>query len=499
MPGSRVFIRCVLQCALACAAVWSHASGETPVPEAADGFLTPPKVEEIAAFANDVTLPRNFKGLAITVDREKVMEFFTRGEVKRVDADRARWRLLADFTLPDAVTANSGLDAVRKEAAGSPNGRVLANACVRACGVVATKAGTIEFWHLWNERVLELDDEQGRACLLVLGENAKPFAAAVHRFSDYPGADTPASLYGKLSPLPMTKDIVAFANRPDSSPEEGRRSFLTREAADDFMVSYEATPYGGLLAQFGSNMDPLLHPADPAQVKGWYQPPMPELAESLKSLKGDADALCDGALVTRDGRVIFWRLGVNRVFFFMDEQHRTNCAQANGKGFAIDRVNCAFEQSPDGMGRDRFSLLTYDEIAKAMPGKWNPRDPSPLSREQAVRAAWEKLQPIAPEYRDAAAWRVAQVAMSRLPEAGEQRWYYTVYFVKQDGVTKAPPVLVAMDGTACGFYAMSDAVGKMGESTNHANAEIARQQRAQPGWGAGPAWQFNPAVAGGMD
>lgn len=79
---------------LLCAA-GQRALAEEQAPLPVDSLLAPPKAEEIVAFANDVKLPRDFKGVAITVDKEKVMEFFAKGEVKRADTERARWRTLA--------------------------------------------------------------------------------------------------------------------------------------------------------------------------------------------------------------------------------------------------------------------------------------------------------------------------------------------------------------------------------------------------------------------
>lgn len=455
--------------ALLCAA-GGTAAADDAIPQPADTFLQPPKAANITAFANDVKLPRDFKGVAITVDKEKVMEFFASGEVKPADKDRAHWRTLADFTLPDALANDPILQAAQKASAQIPNGRVFFNAYIHTGGVVAANA-TIYFWHLWNDRVLELDDEAGRSCLLVLGADAKPLASSVHPFGEFDGAkEAEKKLYGKLTPVPLAKDITAFCNRPENAYEDGRRNYLSRERADGYLTAASSMARNcPLLVKFDGSLDPFKSDANAAYMKNGGDPYLRARMDGAEP----GDTVTDGVLIARDGRLIFWRMGADGIFYFMDDHHRTNCVASNMAGDCARRISAAFEQFTMA-GAPRCSLVTYNEITGG--DDWKPYQPPPLAREKAVRNAWGMLQRSV-DNKDPAAWRVSRVATTRFTAYEMTKWYYTVYFVKQDAPEAAVPVLVSMNGTAGGVYAAGVASNKMTEAQGQYNEDIQKRVR----------------------
>lgn len=451
---------------LLCAA-GGTAVADDAVPLPADPFLTPPTAAEITAFANDVKLPRDFKGVAITVDKAKIMEFFATGEVKPADKDRAHWRTLADYSLPDALAGDPILLAAKTDAGQMPNGRVYCNAFIHTGGVLAANA-TIYFWHLWNDRVLELDDDAGRSCLLVLGTNAKPLASFVHPYGEFDGAKEPEKkLYGKLTPAPFAKDIAVFCNRPEDAYEDGRRSYLTRERAEGYLTNTTSLARNcPLLVRFDGCMDPFKSAANASYMGNGGDP---NLRMRMEGAPGDT--MTDGVLLTRDNRFIFWRMGADGMFYFMDERHRTNCVASGMGGDCGKRTSAAFEQFTLG-GAPRFSLMTYREITTG--DDWKPLQPPPLAREKAVRSAWETLQH-AVDDKGAAAWRLGRVATTRFSAYGMTKWYYTVYFVKQGAADPGVPVLVAMDGTAGGIYAPDQVPNKIAEAQGQYNEDIQKR------------------------
>ncbi|HWB61226.1 MAG TPA: hypothetical protein VG733_17220 [Chthoniobacteraceae bacterium] len=478
------------------------------VPVAADAFLAPPKAADITAFANDVKLPRDFKGVALTVDKEKVMEFFAGGEAHPANKDRARWRTLADFTLPDAIAADPALQAAKAASAGMPNGKVFYNSFIHTGGVVATSAGAVYFWQLWNDRVLELDDEAGRACLLVLGADAKPLAQFAHPYGGYDGADAPEKkLYGKLV-APHGGDIVAFANRPGDAGE-GRRNYLWRELMNAYFTNtFARGDYNGMLMKFDGGLNPFAFDPNRAFVrsmnpgfpgKGLRMMPQQQPNITLESLRtaleggADGDVICDGAMTTKDGRVIFWRMSADGMFYLMDDQHRTACVSSNMNGYTVARMDAACADFALG-GSARTSILTYGEIGGGP--SWEPGQPAPLAREDAVRDAWARLAEAvaAGDSKDPAAWRVARVATSRFSLAGARKWYYTVFFenAKEPGIEL--PVMVAMDGTGGSICTATEAQTKLQQAVQQYRVEM--QQRAQDamGMGFGGAGGFGGAV-----
>jgi len=457
--------------ALLCAA--AGAAADDPLPLPADAPLAPPKAGEITAFANDVKLPRDFKGVAVNVDKEKVMEFLANGELKPAGKDRAHWRTLADFTLPDAIAANPVLLAAKKESAQMPNGQVYFDAFIHTGGVVATGAGAIYFWHLWNDRVLEVNDEMGRACLLVLGPGVKPGAGYMHPYGEFDGAKEPEKkLYGKLE-TPLAMNIAAFSNRPGSSGE-GRRNFLSRERMDAYLAACTVSSrYTPQLCRFDGTLNPFTSGTDANYRKNGIDPNFYQRMEGT----GSEDVICDGVLLMRDARIVFWRMGADGAFYFMDDHHRTTCVTTNGGGDCQKRVNSAFVGCNMG-GSPKVSLLTYNELTGG--NDWPSYQPAPLPGEKAVRSAWEKLAQTA-DARDPGAWRVLSVTATRFTSYNMVKWYFTVYFVKQDAPDAPVPVLVAMDGTAGGIYRPEEAANKINESGNQFNAVM--QKRLLQQWG----------------
>ena len=473
---------------------------DSPLPQRADSLIAPPKADEIAAFANDVKLPHDFKGLALNVDKEKVLEFFAYGEAHPIDKERARWRLLADFTLPVALASTPALAEARLEAAGMPNGRVYFNAFIHTGGVVATKAGTFYFWQFWNDRVLEVKDETGCGCLLVLGENAKPpampFAAAVHPYGEFDGAAEPdKKLYGKLT-VPQSKDIVGFANRPGDADAGLRRNYLSRERLDAYLTMFNPMSKGmPQLCRFDGSLNPFTGvPPDPGTRTRLMGMGMANIQMQFEG-PFSAGSVTDGVLLARDGRVLFWRMGGDGFFYLMDDHHRTNCVTSQFGGDTARRYNDAFVQFTLE-GNPKLSLLTYGELMSG--DEWRLADAAPLAPGDAARSAWKQLA-AATGGKDAAAWRLSRVTMTRYSSNfGLCRWYYTVYFVKQGDPARAEtPVLVSMSGTAGGIYAPDEANQKLAESQTQYNTEAQKRFRGfRGGFGGGP--NANGVVFGGF-
>ncbi len=407
--------------------------------------------------------------MAITVDREKIMEFFTGSEVEAGgQGPRPLAHAGGDFTLPDALAGDPILQAAKKDSAQMPNGRVYFNAFIHTGGVAAANA-TIYFWHLWNDRVLELDDETGRSCLLVLGPDAKPLASFVHPYGEFDGVNEPEKkLYGKLTPAPLAKDIIAFCNRPEDAHEDGRRSYLSRERAENYLITTTSLARNcPLLVRFDGNLDPFKSAANASYMSNGGDPNL------RVRMEGDtAGTITDGVLL-RARRPGSFSGGWARTgcLYYMDEHHRTNCVASNMAGDCGRRVSAAYEQFTLA-GSPQFNLMTYREITGG--DDWKPYQPPPLAREKAVRSAWETLQR-AVDDKSPDAWRVSRVATTRFTTYGMSKWYYTVYFVKQDTPATGVPVLVSMDGTAGGIYAPDQVPNKIAEAQGQYNEDLQKR------------------------
>lgn len=439
--------------ALFCAA-GGFAFADDAVPLPADTFLAPPKAADVTAFANDIKLPPDFKGVAVTVDKEKVMEFLASGEVEPAGRDRAKWRTLADLTLPGAIANNPILLAVQKESAQMPNGKVFFNSFIHTGGVVATGAGGIYFWQLWNDRVLELDDDAGRSCLLVLGPGAQPLANFLHPYDDPGKAKKPAKKpYGKL-PVPAENDIVAVCNRPDGGLTEGRRNYLAPDRVKSYLRACtnmaSGTPW---LARFDERLNPFLLGANAPIIA---RDPGRNLFRAMEG-DGNDDVVTDGVMLTRDNRFIFWREGSEGIFYLMDEQRRTCCVQTNNRG-DDPRWSFAVYIQASVAGSRRVGVLTIQELCNGE--EWRAYQPPPLDRQKAVRSAWEALARTAAD-KDPSAWRVSRVATTRAGTDAGWKWYYTVWFENQKEPDEAVPVPVSMDGIAGGIYSPEDSTKKV--------------------------------------
>ena len=412
-----------------------------------DHLLTPPKPEEVTAFADDVAAPQNFTGVIVNLQKEKVMEFLAGGEVKPDDADHGKWYALADLTLPDKILSKPETQAIKKQSAAMPDSRLIFNAQVSATGVLATK-DRILFWTLWNDRVLRLNDEAGRGCLLVLGPDAKPSAQFINPAGEYDGQDSPwDDLYGQL-PKITGPDVAVFCNRPGGGSHGRMRSYI---AKDVFTACLERQQPIAQLSEFDGDMNPFAFKTKaPDQSVQNYR----DRSGTFGGERDDA-AACDGVLVTTGGTVVFWRFAAASALCLMDADYHTAMILVHPPFDSRSQEACYSRFPVDGA--TRLSSITSSVVLQGP--DWPEGSPCPLDREKAVQSAWQELVR-ATGAKDAAGWRTGLVSTTALIGTKFQKWYYTVRFVNQAVPGADATVYVGTDGTAGKINSLDEGIKK---------------------------------------
>ena len=417
------------------------------VPAPMDHLLTPPKPEQVMAFADDLVTPQDFTGVVVNLQEDKVMEFLAGGEVKPDDTGLGKWYALADLTLPDNILNQPKTQKLKKESEAIASSRIYFNAMVRASGVLATK-NSILFWTLCNDRVLRLCDEAGHGCLLVLGPEAKPSAQFIDPVGDYPGGDSPwRKLFGRL-PKIGAQDVVLFSNRPESGSRSAVRNYVAQET---FTTCLQDGLSVAQLSAFGGDMNPFVFTtkAPDSGTQNYRNQIDQHMGERNDSVA------CDGVLVTGAGSVVFWKFAGSFGLCLMDTQYHTAVILAHPPGYRSPAA--CFTQFPVD---DTMWLSSISRNAVLQGQDWPEGKPFPLDRDKAVQAAWRGFLQ-ATGARDPAGWRTGLVSTTALGATKFKKWYYTVRFINQTTPGADATLYVGMDGTTGEIDTVEDGMKKI--------------------------------------
>ncbi|MEI8340572.1 MAG: hypothetical protein WCH43_03425 [Verrucomicrobiota bacterium] len=398
-----------------CLAVGTLLAGE---PSSSPVFilLSPPKPDEVVAFANDMMMQYSTGEVFVAMPKENVLEFLKKGEIRPCDKENDKLIEIADLTLPEKIMNLPNVLAEKKGSQDVKGGRGYFNSLIRAEGVLVTKHGKIIFWKLWNDRVLRLRDETNGSCLLVLGETTIPASQYLKPFWDFTGADEPEKyLYGKL-PCPKRADIFAFCNRPEGECPNEIRYPISKERI------YKFLDHGTSDASLSAG----------GRISGLVIQP-PHLSDSTKRNIEDAEmrgvspkelAVADGVMATNDGRIMFWRLCSDFALKLIDEKHRT-CMLRLGK--VVEEAGEPWHVLFNVGSKTYESSITRNTVMRSP--NWTPPQPPPLSSERAVQIAWQELSKIE-KSKEMTAWRVHDIETATLYGTGYRKWYYKISLTK---------------------------------------------------------------------
>ena len=100
------------------------------------------------------------------MEKPRIVEFLTRGEVIHYETTSEEWKLRenAIFTLPaEAQKRMASYD--ERYASGKVD---LSMGSIQICGSFATRSGKVFFWELWGDKLLHLSDTTAAECAIRL-------------------------------------------------------------------------------------------------------------------------------------------------------------------------------------------------------------------------------------------------------------------------------------------------------------------------------------------
>ena len=347
--------------------------------------------------------------LEVTLQKERVMEFFSKGKARPMDGKL--WALAA-LTLPDSIKNNPRALWDGKGMGDDPAPRDYYNGQIRAEGVVVTKDHKVLFYALLNDRVLDITDDSDGECALVLGPDAGTSAPWLKLYNDYPHAGEAEFYQGKM-PTHRPQEIARVVNRTDGDldihlpvSQKRIRKFLTEGKPD--------------LQEADSGMKESGYFILPKKIDPAILPKMQKMG--VIGTRWGNMARADGVMILRNGEPIFWSLRNDFVLWLCDSQHRT-CALKLG------------DESPDGNDVAHFSINGHGyETAAPIESimrepDWMPGDKTPpLSEDKAVKIAKEELMKITGD-KTLPLWRVSKIELLPAMET-PKKWCYTVRFIK---------------------------------------------------------------------
>ena len=131
--------------------------------------LQPPKPDDVLAFGFNVLAPAHDPVFVrYTIQKEQILEFLQRGNLRAYDADRVALRDLAPLSPPPQMSFQDISLIAGKLKMDQPEDFAWRSRLYAiAEGALATRDGRMIFWRLENDRVLYLATEE-EACYLVL-------------------------------------------------------------------------------------------------------------------------------------------------------------------------------------------------------------------------------------------------------------------------------------------------------------------------------------------
>jgi hypothetical protein len=288
-----------------------------PISAPADGF-TPPRADEIVSYANNPVFHYNTCDIYQELPETVFLQFLKQGKVLPFEAPKGMDGPYGDTRLQGPTTFHEPMNdwarsLVKLHNEGNPG------ACGRRSQGIAATSKAIYFWVLVNDKVLWISDEQGPGCYLRIdatnwGSLAADGGGAVHLMPSYDEIaivnNTPQTLDDHMDELhvPIEPDRVkAFFSEGTNVYKEDAYGFFLDSAGQRKMAGF-------------MNCGPLSLPKDiPAKLRAAALASVPKGGENSS---GDYFTV-EGALLTKTGKVLFWRLWSDSVLEVWDQKGNT--------------------------------------------------------------------------------------------------------------------------------------------------------------------------------
>ena len=399
------------------AAVWMAAGvragiAQIQAPGTEKHLLQPPKTGDVASVCdNELMLAWGSGELYLRLNKDRVMEFLSKGEVRPMDA---KLLVLAPMMLPDSVKNNTRLYWDGRGQGDDPQPRDYYNGWAkRAEGVIVTKGYNIFFYRLMNDRVLDLTDDAGGECALVLGPDAGRSAKWLTGYHDPPNDYDDIDARGAM-PVPKPEDVMMVVNRTDASeiniPVRTERIKKLLAAGKSDRIPADDRDRWGFMTL-------------PARIESDAVRAMQTLEMRGAQWPDPNFSLAAGVMALRNGEPVFWNMVSDFVIYMTDSRGRS-CTIRLHEPPRKDGYTERF--GIDGYAYE--SHVPLDSVRQE--ADWSPEQgPPALGEKEAAKLAWKELTGITGA-KGLASWHVMKIDMAPMWD-GFTKWYYAVRFVKK--------------------------------------------------------------------
>jgi hypothetical protein len=291
-----------------------------------------------------------------------------------------------------------------------PKLRYYFNRIERVEGVIVTKERKILFYRLLNDRVLDLSDDTGGECALVLGADAGTSGPWLSLDSPLLSGSDPAQANFSV---PKPEDLVTLVNRTDGMqgnlPVSERRIKKFLAAGDAAASLYPGRENHDLYSMPEKLDEAAIRYLQGAETggPGWQK---------------SAFTQVEGVIALKNGKPMFWKLESDFVLWLVDTQGRLRYVKSA-------------DEKPEGGYAAHFEIggHVYETnvplASVAREPDWSPGDAAPPTDQvKATAVAWDQLRKIIGT-NATRPWRVDHVELTcQYDHPG--KWYYAIHLVR---------------------------------------------------------------------